>query len=271
MKKKIVFIALICILAAAFFTVRIFARAGVSGPGRAVNARGLSGMLTYAEGYEKAGDLLKARDAYQSALEKYPTSRDAVKIQESLDSLNIKILFSPIITPDSFRYEVKKGDSLSRIAASYNTTVELLTESNRLKTNRISPGDKIKVNKAKFGIFVDKAQNTLTLKSNGEIMKIYKVATGRNNCTPTGTFDIVTRIVDPPWYVNNKVIPARSPENILGSRWLGISKKGYGIHGTTEPESIGTQSTSGCVRMLNADVEELFKIVPVGTEVVIAD
>ena len=62
-----------------------------------------------------------------------------------------------------------------------------------------------------------------------------------------------------------------SPENILGTRWLGISYPGYGIHGTTIPESLGSQSTSGCIRMLNEEVEELYSIVPYGTEVEIKD
>jgi lipoprotein-anchoring transpeptidase ErfK/SrfK len=66
-------------------------------------------------------------------------------------------------------------------------------------------------------------------------------------------------------------VPADSPKNILGSRWLGLSEKSYGIHGTTEPQSIGRQVTSGCVRMRNSDVEELYQIVPEGTEVVIID
>ena len=52
---------------------------------------------------------------------------------------------------------------------------------------------------------------------------------------------------------------------------MGIDKKGYGIHGTIDPNAIGQQITAGCVRMTNADVEELFSIVPTGTDVTIVD
>jgi lipoprotein-anchoring transpeptidase ErfK/SrfK len=77
---------------------------------------------------------------------------------------------------------------------------------------------------------------------------------------------------DPTWYApGGKIIPPGDPRNILGSRWLGLDKPGYGIHGTTEPSSIGRSVTAGCVRMLNKDVEELFVILPVGTEVAILD
>ena len=67
------------------------------------------------------------------------------------------------------------------------------------------------------------------------------------------------------------MVPPDSPENILGTRWLGIDKQGYGLHGSVDPTSIGKQVTAGCVRMTNKDVEELFDIVPVGTDVMIVD
>jgi len=78
-------------------------------------------------------------------------------------------------------------------------------------------------------------------------------------------------VPDPPWYKVGAVVPANSPENILGTRWLGLSQAGYGIHGTTEPATLGQAVTAGCVRMANADVEELFTIVPLGTEVAIVE
>jgi lipoprotein-anchoring transpeptidase ErfK/SrfK len=119
---------------------------------------------------------------------------------------------------------------------------------------------------------VDKSQNTLILKTNEDVVKTYIVSTGSNNSTPTGTFKIIEKIVNPPWYKpGGGIVPAGSPENILGTRWLGINKEGYGIHGTTDPKSLGKQVTAGCVRMSNTDVEELFGIVAKDTEVIIVD
>ncbi|MCX5714227.1 MAG: L,D-transpeptidase [Candidatus Omnitrophica bacterium] len=62
-----------------------------------------------------------------------------------------------------------------------------------------------------------------------------------------------------------------SADNLLGTRWLGIDLPGYGIHGTVDPSSLGKQVTQGCVRMANSDAEELYSIVPTGTEVTIVD
>ncbi len=119
---------------------------------------------------------------------------------------------------------------------------------------------------------MDKSQNILTLKSGQEIIKTYRVSTGKDSCTPVGTFKIINKIIDPPWYKEPGVmIPSGDPKNVLGSRWLGISKESYGIHGTTQPELIGQSVTEGCVRMRNAEVEELYILVPEGTEVVITD
>jgi lipoprotein-anchoring transpeptidase ErfK/SrfK len=194
------------------------------------------------------------------------------KSQENLENANIEKLFSPMPTPDSVQYEVQKGDTLSKIARKFSTTQVMILRANNLKDSGIVPlGRKLKVHNEKISIVVDRAQNILTLKSADKIIKTYRVSTGVNNSTPVGTFKIVNKIVNPPWYTAGGVIPPDSPKNILGSRWLGLSAQGYGIHGTTEPQSIGKQVTSGCVRMKNAEVEELYDIVPEGTEVVIVD
>ena len=231
-----------------------------------------SGYLASAADYEKKGDFLKAKETYQKVVEKYPGSANILKEQEALDDLNIKILFSPMITPDSLVYEVQKGDTLTRIAKKFSTTTELISKANNLKSSNVNLGKKLKISKAKFSIVVDKSQNILTLKSDQDIFKTYRVSTGKNSCTPVGTFKITNKIVDPPWYPSSGgMIPAKDPKNELGSRWLGLSKQGYGIHGTIEPESIGKSITEGCVRMKNSDVEELSSIVPVGTEVIIVD
>jgi lipoprotein-anchoring transpeptidase ErfK/SrfK len=48
---------------------------------------------------------------------------------------------------------------------------------------------------------------------------------------------------------------------------LGLSKKGYGIHGTNNPASIGSSASHGCIRLRNSDIKELFEMVSLGDEV----
>jgi lipoprotein-anchoring transpeptidase ErfK/SrfK len=228
-------------------------------------------LYSLASIYETRGELLRTREIFEKLLAKFPASNSASKARSELDRVNIKILFSPVSDPDSITYEVKPQDTLTRIAKKFNTTVDLLMRTNNLKDATIKVGRSLKITKLKFSIVIDKSQNILTLKGDEKVLKTYPVATGINNCTPVGTFKIVNKAVDPVWYSQDAVVPAGSPKNILGSRWMGISKPHYGIHGSTDPSSIGRQSTAGCVRMNNSDVEEVYAVVPIGTEVIIED
>ncbi|MDD5423702.1 MAG: L,D-transpeptidase family protein [Candidatus Omnitrophica bacterium] len=221
--------------------------------------------------YEKQGKLVEARDSFKKAYETYPGANIVKEAKPKVEELNMKILFSPYLDSYSKEYTVQAGDSLAKIAKVFGTTVDLLRKSNNISGNTIRLGQRLKVVTVKFSVVVDKSQNLLMLKQNDDVIKIYKVATGTNNCTPVGTFKITTKLVDPVWYKAGVVAPPGSPENILGTRWMGLSKEGYGIHGTTDPSSLGKQATAGCVRMLNAEVEELYGLLPEGTEVTIVD
>jgi lipoprotein-anchoring transpeptidase ErfK/SrfK len=260
------FALLVIILAIAVKSCQISVRLPSGQPGSAQS------LINEAKKLESEDDLLGARGLYQNLTSEYPNSREIMSWQKKVEDLNIKLLFSPVIVPGSIEYEIRPGDSLEKIAKDNKTTVELIMKSNGLSDEKIFPGKKIKVWTAPFCILVDKSQNTLILKTNEEVVKTYIVSTGANNCTPTGTFKIIEKIVNPPWYKpGGGLVPAGSPENILGTRWLGINKEGYGIHGTTEPKSLGKQVTAGCVRMSNTDVEELFSIVGKDTEVIVVD
>jgi len=228
-------------------------------------------LLKEAKEAEAQGNLLKVKEIYQKVITNYPQGRFALENQEKIWDLNMKLLFSQRPMPYSRIYEVKPGDTLGKIARKFGTTVDLIMKSNRLKSDLIRPGQRFKISTAKYSILVDKSQNTLTLSSNDEVLKVYRVSTGIDSSTPVGAFKVTVKLIDPTWYKAGAVVLPGSPKNILGTRWLGISLQGYGIHGTTDPATIGQQVTAGCVRMLNKDVEELYAIVPTGTDVTVVD
>jgi len=229
-------------------------------------------LLTSAKNYEKKGNYPKARDAFGKYLERLPSSADKKGVEKKIEDLNMKILFSDTVTDQSIRYEIKKGDTLGKIASRFNTTVELIKKANGLKNDIIIPGKFLKVEKTGFRIIVDKSDNTLTLTRNtGETVKVYNVSTGENLSTPEGLFKIEEKMQSPVWYKVGAIVEPSSPEYELGSRWMGLSIADYGIHGTRDESSIGKHITNGCVRMRNADVEELYAIVPSGTEVTIIE
>ena len=120
-------------------------------------------------------------------------------------------------------------------------------------------------------IVVDLSECKLFLYLDGKLVKTYSVAVGQPAYpTPTGDFRIVSMIKDPtwippdsPWAKGLEPIPP-GPDNPVGTRWIGTSAKGVGIHGTSADYSIGTHASHGCIRMHMWDVEDLFTRVLVG-------
>ncbi len=87
-----------------------------------------------------------------------------------------------------------------------------------------------------------------------KIDQAYPVAVGRPNTpTPLGVYRIINKAGD--------------PGGPYGSRWMGLSLSGYGIHGTDDPTSIGKSISMGCIRMYNQDINYLFNFVPADTMV----
>ena len=223
--------------------------------------------------YDNADKDQKALYYYRMLINKYPEITGNQEIKEKAEKINSELLHgAKYSSEDIIEYTVQPGDNLFSIARKYNSTIDYIQELNGLKSDMIRAGQKLKVNVAEFSIYVDKFENIMVLKKNGEPFKTYRVATGKNNYTPEGVFKIVDKMIKPPWTrPDGKIIESDNPEYELGERWMPISAPGFGIHGTNKESSIGKQATLGCVRMYNADVIELYNIVPRGTEVEIVD
>lgn len=116
-------------------------------------------------------------------------------------------------------------------------------------------------------IVVSIPDKKLVLVEDGKVTKVYDIAVGKATTpSPTGTFHIASRVKNPTWF-GPKVIVPPGKSNPLGTRWMGLGYKGYGIHGTNAPKSIGKAASHGCIRMRVPDAEELFGMVSVGDEV----
>jgi lipoprotein-anchoring transpeptidase ErfK/SrfK len=144
----------------------------------------------------------------------------------------------------------------------------------RVRAVRVNPT----VTRARFGpiVVIRRESKVLNLFRGMRLWKRLGVATGQSSYpTPIGRFSIVTMQRHPWWYPpdsdwakNEKPIPP-GPGNPLGTRWMGISAPGVGIHGTPDPASIGYSASHGCVRMRISEAEWLFSRVRVGTPVFI--
>jgi lipoprotein-anchoring transpeptidase ErfK/SrfK len=143
-----------------------------------------------------------------------------------------------------------------------------------LVQDRVRP----KVTRRNFGpvIVIRRRSNRLFLYDGTRYRRFFVVATGQSQYpTPLGRFRIVVKWRNPWWYPPNspwaqgqKPIPP-GPENPLGTRWMGLSAPGVGIHGTPSDASIGYSVSHGCIRMHISEAEWLFNHVDVGTTVFI--
>jgi lipoprotein-anchoring transpeptidase ErfK/SrfK len=116
-------------------------------------------------------------------------------------------------------------------------------------------------------IVVSLEDHKLALVEDGKVKKIYTVAVGKPSTpSPVGTFTIARRVMNPTYSHDGRVVPP-GPNNPVGTRWMGLSIPGYGIHGTNVPSSIGKAASHGCIRMARKDLEELYPMVEVGDTV----
>jgi len=126
-------------------------------------------------------------------------------------------------------------------------------------------------------IVIHRGSNRLYLYNGIRLVRTFPVATGQAIYpTPLGHFQIVVMWKNPWWYPPTQDAWARGlkpvppgPGNPLGTRWMGLSAPGVGIHGTDEPWSIGHSESHGCIRMQVPSAEWLYNHVRIGTPVFI--
>lgn len=158
---------------------------------------------------------------------------------------------------------VKPKENLAQIARDYRTPLKDILAANQISNpNLIYPGQQVVIpglpNPEDLPYQIDVSINNrrLQLYKNGSLQKEYPIAVGLMlHGTPTGNFIIINKAPD--------------PGGPFGTMWMSLSKQHYGIHGTNNPSSIGKAVSKGCIRMHNKDVEELSRIIPIGTSVYI--
>lgn len=229
-------------------------------------------LLAEARALRAADRLAEARAKLFEALAAVREEGVRRAVEGMLGELNLYLLTNPYPMEEKTDYIIQRGDSLALIARRHGTTVELLRKSNNIRGDLIRPGDRLRVLNQRFSVHISKSRNDLELRLNGRFFKRYRVGTGKFDRTPAGQTKIVDRIEKPTWWrPDGTPLPFGHPENVLGTHWLALDIKGYGIHGTWEPDTIGRAESAGCIRLLNSDIEELFTLLPVGTEVTIEE
>ena len=177
----------------------------------------------------------------------------------------------PFITPG------RPGRTLDRNAAT-SSIVTSLKQNQRLplglRMNPVRPA----LTRSDYGavVVIHRGSNQLRLYQRTRAVRTFAVATGESRYpTPLGRFRVVAKWANPWWYPPRsdwakglKPVPP-GPGNPLGTRWMGLSAPGVGIHGTPDAASLGYSVSHGCIRMAIPEAEWLFVRVRVGTPVFI--
>jgi lipoprotein-anchoring transpeptidase ErfK/SrfK len=222
--------------------------------------------------HRSKGERGKAARAYTRALAG-AAGGERDRIKKALAELQAEIFFAGEPGEEIALHTVQPGDSLAKIAIANHTTPGMIRLVNRLQGNVIHPGQQLRIPKGELRLEVVKSRFLLAVYVGDIWFKEYSVGIGKDNATPETEFEIDTKIENPPWHWNGRIIPPEDPENILGTRWMGFKKKpglqGFGIHGARDPSSVPGAVSKGCIRMKNEEVEDLFELVPRGAKVVI--
>lgn len=214
---------------------------------------------------------------------------DVASAKELLSKINAEAIFSPKLFRDDnvgFSYTVQAGDRLTKIAASNDVTWELLCRINGISDPRkVRALQTLKIIKGPFHAVITKSKFTMDIYlgspggAGSAYVTTFPVGLGKHDSTPTGTWKAERKLKNPTYYGprGEGIISADDPKNPLGEFWIGLtgtdgSAKGassYGIHGTIEPESIGRESSMGCIRLRNEDVAKVYELLVEGKSIII--
>lgn len=176
----------------------------------------------------------------------------------------------------SFDVEVMDNDSLvavrKRVIGAHpemHLCTGLIERANQLG-RYVHPGDVLRIPTDPVRTLVDLSSRWMFYLHGDEVVGAWQVAVGREDAaTRPGDYVVGVKLPEPPWFKpGSEPVPYGHPDNPLGTRWIAWDgSNGLGFHGTWAPETLGSAASDGCIRLRNADVEELFEILPQGSPI----
>lgn len=232
-------------------------------------------LIAEGESHISAGEVITARFKLNGSLNRELSSLDRAKVKAMLTRLSEDWLFSKkVLEGDTLvtTYSVMGGDNLGAIGSKYKVPHQILVKINALSSDRaLRAGSNIKVVKGPFHAIVDCSSFTMDLYLQNTFVKSYRIGIGKKeSVTPLGRWRVKAgkKMVQPPWLdkAAGKIYHASDADYPLGARWIEIEgldednkhRTGIALHGTKEPESIGTMCSNGCIRLINEEIIEVF-------------
>jgi len=258
----------------------------------------LKALLELAAKAMNIGDLLSARTALNSALfDARLPANERRAVRQQMATINETLVYSNAVTlgdPLFSTHTVEKGENpttIMRKKAPFIDRLFITRINNITNPTALRIGQRIKLPSQPFHAVVHKNDYRMDLfmgppqapgapsKQGGDgqlegwtYIRSFSVGLGESNGTPEGLFVVRTgsKLINPKWVNprNAKVYAADDPDNPIGEHWIGLDGAddntrrftGYGVHGTIEPDSIGSQRSMGCVRMQKDDVAMVYEV-----------
>ncbi len=235
---------------------------------------GASAALAEASAALAAGNLVQARRVLNQATDPLADNAPNEQILQQLAKLGDEMIFSTKILqndPLVIKHVVEPGQNLQKIANLYKTTAPLICRVNGLANgNSLRQGQPLKVVLGPFHATVCKHSFRMYVYCQDTLVKILPVGLGMDDKTPTGHWKIRNKLTNPRYYPpdGGPIIEPNDPKNPLGEYWIGldgfegaaVGKEGFGIHGTIEPQSIGTKASKGCIRLRSEDIMFVYEL-----------
>jgi len=238
---------------------------------------------------EKPVKIIEARDRLNLALRMPMSPQQRLSVKDQLSELSNQWLLSRTVLPDDplcESYQVRSGDRLETIGDKYKVPYEILMTINNInRPEALQAGVAIKVIKGPFHTKVYRSTFTMDLYLQNTFIRSFRIGLGKPGMeTPTGLWRVKSdgKLVKPPWTnpIDGKTYHPEDPDYPLGSRWIGLeglsgaakNRTGFAIHGTKDPEQIGTADSQGCIRMHNGNAILVYNMLYPGfSQVEVAD
>lgn len=196
------------------------------------------------------------------------TPDERIRLSDLLSQLAGTVIYSQqhlLAAP----YQAVAGDTLEQVATMCNVPWQLLAKINGLPDNGpLQPGQELKIVKGPFHAIVDLQERQLVLFLNGErYAGRFPIAIGTEHPPAPGQHYVVkNKLVNPTYYGADRVLTPEDPQNPLGTRKIELDQQ-LSIHGTNDPAGLDRDDPRGCIRLSARDVEDLYDILTVGSEI----
>jgi lipoprotein-anchoring transpeptidase ErfK/SrfK len=237
----------------------------------------------------KGGKFIAARDKLSDAVRMLQGSPQQAGVKTKLEQLSQMWLYgADVLKGDTLcsTYTVRPGDSLEIIGKKYKVPYEFLMEINKItRPESLQAGQPLKVVNGPFHAIVSRSNYTMDIYLQTTYVRSFRVGLGKEGMdTPTGLWRVSMggKLIKPRWTdpKTGKTYEPEAPDYPLGSRWIGLDgidgdakgRKGFAIHGTKDPQTIGTRSSQGCIRLFNGEAIMVYNMMMPGqSEVRVVD